>query len=62
MEMVIDRRIHVQDILLSPCRDCIYRGRCEGEQYAEPGEFCRRKKTESDISSDAFRTQDFKEV
>ena len=32
-------------VKLDPCRGCIKRGNCEGEKYAEPGEYCRSKET-----------------
>jgi len=28
---------------LHPCKGCIYRGSCDGEQYIEPGDYCSSK-------------------
>jgi len=56
----VDMKNHVRyhevvfnHVPLNPCIGCIYRGHCEGEQYAEPGEYCRSKKGDEKENNNA---------
>lgn len=39
----IDIRANNNNINLNPCIGCKFRGKCEGEAYTLPGEYCREK-------------------
>ena len=50
------------NLSLNPCIGCIKRGKCEGEQYAEPDSYCRDRKTRSDKVAEELKAKDCKEL
>lgn len=50
------------NLFLNPCIGCIKRGKCEGEQYAEPDSYCRDRKTRSDKVAEELKAKGWKEI